>query len=84
MDHSVLENVKSLKIQAQWTREMAPLLKVNVSTKMLKLQAQNTQEIWDTMGRPNLWNISIEEGEETPPKDTKKIKKKQLKKISQM
>jgi hypothetical protein len=41
-----------------------------------KLLTQNIQEIWDTMKRPNLRIIGMEEDEESQLQDPKKISTK--------
>ena len=50
---------------------MNTLVKENV--KSGTTQAQNIQEIWDTMKRPNLRIIGIEEGEESQLKGPENI-----------
>jgi hypothetical protein len=37
---------------------------------MLRKQEWNMQDIWDTMKRPNLWIMGVEEGEEIQTKGT--------------
>lgn len=49
---------------------MIPLVKQNVNSK--KYQAQNSQELWDTM-EPNLWIAGLAKGEESQVKGTEKI-----------
>ncbi|KAL6030403.1 hypothetical protein STEG23_017091 [Scotinomys teguina] len=51
--------------------EIDPSVKEN--TKSKKVIIQNVQEIWDTMKRPNLRIIGIEEGEEYQLKGTENI-----------
>ncbi|KAL6045228.1 hypothetical protein STEG23_009520 [Scotinomys teguina] len=46
---------------------------VKENTKSKKVITQNVQEIWDTMKRPNLRIIEIEEGEEYQLKGTENI-----------
>ncbi|KAL6073026.1 hypothetical protein STEG23_000444 [Scotinomys teguina] len=46
---------------------------VKENTKSKKAITQNVQEIWDTMKRPNLQIIGLEEGEEYQPKGTENI-----------
>ncbi|KAL6089685.1 hypothetical protein STEG23_026096 [Scotinomys teguina] len=46
---------------------------VKENTKSKKVITQNVQEIWDTMKRPNLRIIGIEEGEEYQLKGTENI-----------
>lgn len=47
-----------------------------------KLLAQNVQQIWDTMRRPNLKRIEREEREEISAKGTENTFNKIIKKIS--
>ena len=51
--------------------EIDSLIKEN--SKSNKLLTQNIQEIWDTMKRPNLRIIRVEEGEELELKGTENI-----------
>ncbi|KAL6088433.1 hypothetical protein STEG23_022858 [Scotinomys teguina] len=46
---------------------------VKENTKSKKVIKQNVQEIWDTMKRPNLRIMGIEEGEEYQLKGTENI-----------
>ena len=46
---------------------------IKENTKTKKIITQNVQEIWDTMKRPNLRIIGIEEGEEYQLKGTENI-----------
>jgi hypothetical protein len=44
---------------------MAISIKENVKSKKQKILTQNTQEVWNTMKRPTLKQIGLQEGEET-------------------
>lgn len=46
---------------------------VTENVKSKNIQAQNMQEIWNTMKKPKLQIIRIEEGEETQFKGTKSV-----------
>jgi hypothetical protein len=48
-------------------------ISIKANVKSEKLLAQNIQEIWDTVKRPNLRIIEIEEGEESQIKGPKNI-----------
>jgi hypothetical protein len=56
------------------TEEMDTLVKVNM--KHERIQAQNINKTKDTVNRPNLQIVGIEEGEETQVKDTENISNK--------
>jgi hypothetical protein len=57
--------------------EINTLVKENINLK----NAQNIKEIWDTMKRPNLRIIGIEEGEEIRVKGTENIFNKVIEEI---
>ena len=55
-------------------------VKENIKSK--KILTQNTQKIWNTLERPNLRTVRMEEGEETQIKGTEMFLTKSQKKIS--
>lgn len=59
--------------------EMDPSVKENV--KYQKIQAQTIQKIWNSMKRPNLPIIKIEEGKETQIKGIENIFNKFIEKM---
>ncbi|KAL6067280.1 hypothetical protein STEG23_006118 [Scotinomys teguina] len=72
---SITNRVEEIEERISGIKDMIEEIDLSVkeNTKAKKVITQNVQEIWDTMKRPNLRIIRIEEGEEYQFKGTENI-----------